>query len=122
LGFSVSGRVIPEAEKPAPETVNELIVTGTFPVEVSVKDCVDLVFTFTLPKLRLETPALNVAVAAPSCREKVSVTLPALAVSVTVVAVLAEDTVAVKLAVEDPAATVTEAGTVTSELLLARFT
>jgi hypothetical protein len=36
--------------------------------------------------------------------------------------VLTEDTVAVKLAVVDPAATVTEAGTVTAELLLARLT
>ena len=35
---------------------------------------------------------------------------------------LTEDTVAVKLAVVDPAATVTEAGTVTAELLLARLT
>jgi hypothetical protein len=36
--------------------------------------------------------------------------------------VLTPDTVAVKLAVADPAATVTEAGTVTAELLLARVT
>jgi hypothetical protein len=36
--------------------------------------------------------------------------------------VLTADTVAVKLAVVDPAATVTEAGTVTAELLLARLT
>jgi hypothetical protein len=122
LGFSVSGRLIPEAEKPVPETVIELTVTGTFPVEVSVRDCVDFVFTFTSPKLRLEEPALSVAVAAPSCSEKVSLTLPALAVSVTAVAVLAEETVAVKLPLEDPGATVTEAGTVTAELLLARLT
>jgi hypothetical protein len=36
--------------------------------------------------------------------------------------VLTPDTVAVKLPVVDPAATVTEAGTVTAELLLARLT
>jgi hypothetical protein len=65
---------------------------------------------------------LSVAVAVPSCRTKVFATPPALAVSVTVWAVLTEDTVAVKLAVVDPAATVTEAGTVTAELLLATLT
>ncbi|MGD1107617.1 MAG: hypothetical protein ABR865_11280 [Terracidiphilus sp.] len=46
----------------------------------------------------------------------------ALAVRVTVAAVLTPDTVAVKLAVVAPAATVTEAGTVTAELLLVRLT
>jgi hypothetical protein len=50
------------------------------------------------------------------------VTLPALAVKVTVCAVLTEETVAVKLALLAPAATVTEAGTVTAVLLLARLT
>ena len=59
---------------------------------------------------------------APSCRAKVFETLPALAVSVTVAAVLTAVTVAEKLAVVAPAATVTEAGTVTAELLLARLT
>jgi hypothetical protein len=46
----------------------------------------------------------------------------ALAVNVTVCVVLTVETVAVKLPVVDPAATVTVAGTVTAELLLARFT
>jgi hypothetical protein len=50
------------------------------------------------------------------------VTLLALAVRVTVCAVLTEETVAVKLALVTPAATVTVDGTVTSELLLDRFT
>jgi hypothetical protein len=59
---------------------------------------------------------------APSCRAKVSVTLPAQAVSVTATPELTEDTVAVKLALVAPAATVTEAGTVTALLLLARLT
>ncbi len=59
---------------------------------------------------------------APNCRAKVLATLLALAVSVTVCAVLTEETVAVKLALVAPAATVTEAGTVTAELLLARLT
>jgi hypothetical protein len=39
--------------KPAPVIVAELTVTGAVPVDVSVNDCVVLVFTVTLPKLRL---------------------------------------------------------------------
>ena len=46
----------------------------------------------------------------------------ALAVNVAVCAELTVETVAVKVAVVAPAATVTLAGTVTAELLLARFT
>jgi hypothetical protein len=118
LGLSVSGRVIPEAEKLVPETAIELIVTGTFPVEVSVKGCVDFVLTFTSPKLRLDELALSVAFAAPSCSANVSATPPAVAVNVTVAAVLTEEIVAVKVALDDPGATVTEAGTETSEVLL----
>jgi hypothetical protein len=49
-------------------------------------------------------------------------TLPALAVNVAVWAVLTEATVAVKLALDAPAGTVTEAGTVTALSLLARLT
>jgi hypothetical protein len=65
---------------------------------------------------------LSVGTAAPSDRAKVFATLPALAVRVAVCAVLTEETVAVKVAVVAPAATVTEVGTVTAELLLARLT
>ena len=46
------------SEKPAPEIVAEFTVTGAVPVEVSVSDCIVVVFTVTLPKLRL--PELNV--------------------------------------------------------------
>lgn len=49
-------------------------------------------------------------------------TLPAVAVRVAVCAEVTVATVAVKLAEVAPAATVTEAGTVTAELLLARVT
>ena len=66
--------------------------------------------------------ALNVGTPALNCRAKVWAMLFALAVSVTVAAVLTAETVAVKLAVVPPAATVTEAGTVTAELLLVRLT
>jgi hypothetical protein len=80
------------------------------------------VFTFTLPKDKLDELTLSVGTEAPSDSAKVSVTLPALAVRVAVWAVVTEETVAVKAAVVAPAATVTVAGTVTALLLLARLT
>jgi hypothetical protein len=123
LGFRVSGKVAPETLKPDPVTAPALTVTGPVPVDDKVIVCVVAVFTVMLPKLTLDGLTLSVAVVAPSCSAKVSATEPALAVSVTVVAVLTEETVAVKFALEPPAATVTEAGTVTSVvLLLARLT
>lgn len=48
--------------------------------------------------------------------------MAAAAVNVTVVALLIAVTAALKLALEEPAATVTEAGTVTAVLLLVRLT
>ena len=107
---------------PAPVTVAALTATDAVPDEVKVSDCVVAVFTLTLLKARLELLTLKVGTEAPNCRAKVSATLPALAVRVTVSAVLTEETVAVKLALLAPAATVTEAGTVTAPLLLARLT
>jgi hypothetical protein len=65
---------------------------------------------------------LSVAVPDPSCSEKVLAVPLALAVNVTACAVLTDETVAVKLPVVAPAATVTVAGTVTAELLLVRPT
>jgi hypothetical protein len=53
---------------------------------------------------------------------KVFDTLPALAVSVTICEVVTAVTVAEKLPVLEPEATVTDAGTVTNALLLLRFT
>jgi len=122
LGFRVRGKVAPETVKPVPATVAALTVTAAVPVEDRVNVCVVAVFAFTLPKDKLDELTLSVGTAAPSDRAKVFDTLPALAVRVAVCAVLTEETVAVKVAVVDPAATVTEAGTVTVELLLARLT
>lgn len=82
----------------------------------------DGVFTFTLPKGRLELLIFNVGNDAPNCTANVLATPPALAVSVTACAVLTDEMVAVKLALVAPAGTVTDAGTVTAELLLARPT
>ena len=66
----MSGRLSPEVEKLVPETAIALIVTGPFPVEVSVSDSVDFVLTFTLPNVRFVALALNVAVVAFSCSAK----------------------------------------------------
>jgi len=114
--------VAPETTNPLPLTAAALTVTAAVPVEDRVNVCVVAVFTFTLPKDKLDELTLSVGTAAPSDRAKVLATLLALAVRVAVWAVVTEETVAVKAAVVAPAATVTEAGTVTDELLLARFT
>ncbi len=108
--------------KPVPATVAALTVTDAVPVEDRVRDWVAGEFRPTLPKAMVVAFTLSVGVPVPSCRAMVPVTLPALAVRVAVCAVLTAETVAEKLAVVEPAATVTEAGTVTAELLLARLT
>jgi hypothetical protein len=122
LGFRVRGKVAPETVNPLPVTAAALTVTAAVPVEDRVRVCVVAVFTFTLPKDKLDELMLSVGTEAPNCRAKVLATLLALAVRVAVWAVVTEETVAVKVAVVEPAATVTEAGTVTDELLLARLT
>ena len=122
MGLRVRGKLAPETVKPLPVTVAALTVTAVLPVEVKVTDCVAGVFTLTLPKDKLPVPTLSVGTDAPSCRAEVLATSPALAVKVTVCAVLTEETVAAKLALVAPTAMVTEAGTTTALLLLARLT
>ena len=78
--------------------------------------------TFTFPQVRVVALMPSVGTAEPNCKAKVCAALPAAAVKVTVVAVLTDEYVAVKFALVAPAATVTEAGTVTAALLLARLT
>jgi len=118
----VSGKVAPEAVKPVPLAVAALTVTEAVPDEVKVSDWVAGEFRLTLPKAMVVALTLSVGVPVPSCRAKVSVTEPALAVKVTVSELLTAVTVAEKLALEAPEATVTEAGTVTALLLLERLT
>ena len=108
--------------KPDPVTVAALMVTAAVPVDDRVRVCVVGVFTFTLPNPILPALTPSVGVPAPNCNAKVSATPPALALKIAVWAVLTEDTVAEKLPVVDPAATVTDAGTVTAVLLLATLT
>jgi hypothetical protein len=122
LGFSVSGKVAPETEKPVPVSVAELTVTAAVPVEDSVTDCEVVVFTARLPKLTLEVLTVRVGMAAFNWRAKLCELLLAFAVSAAVCVVLTAETVAAKFALAAPAGTVTEAGTTTAELLLARFT
>jgi hypothetical protein len=102
--------------------VAALTVTAVVPVEDRITDCVAAVFRFTLPKAMLVASILSVGVPVPNCRAKVLAALLALAVRVTVSAVLTDETVAVKLAVVAPAGTVKLAGTVTADSLLATLT
>src|ERR1700757_3306052 len=52
--LSVSGKLAPEIENPAPDGITEFTVTGAVPVETMVKDCVVEEPTVTSPKLKLE--------------------------------------------------------------------
>lgn len=123
LGFKVAGKAAPDTLKPVPVRVAALMVTDAVPVSVRVTDCaVAAVFTATLPNDTLEALTVKVGTAAFNWTAKLSVALPAVAVRVTDAAVLTEDTVAVKLALVAPAATVTVAGTVITLLLLERLT
>ena len=92
------------------------------PVDVNVTDCVAAVFTDSFPKVRLVVLIPNVGVPAPSCNAKDSPTPLALAERITVCAVVDVPTVAENPALVAPDGTVTDAGTVTILLLLARLT
>ena len=70
LGFSVSGKLGPETEKPAPVIVAEVTVTAAVPVEVKVNVCVPAVLTVTLPNLKLAALTLSVGVAADAALPK----------------------------------------------------
>jgi hypothetical protein len=95
-------------------------VTGPVPVEVRVTDCVAVVPTGTVPKLTAVELTASVGVPVSSCRENVCVVLPAEAVNVAVCEAATAATLAEKLALVAPAATVTDEGTVTDGLLLER--
>lgn len=119
-GFNVTGKVAPDMVKPAPVSAAALMLTGAVPIEVRVIGCVAVAFTATSPNGTLVALMLSIGIAAFNCKAKLSVTPPAVAVSVTVCGT--GETVAVNLALVAPAATVTVAGTVTAILLLARVT
>jgi len=121
-GLRVTGKLIPDRLKPAPVNVAELMVTSAAPVEVRVSNCVTGVLTATLPKATLAALTLRPGEATPNSRGKPTEVPSALAVNVTACGLETAPIVAEKLALVAPAATVTDAGTVTNELLLARFT
>jgi hypothetical protein len=118
----VIGNVTPDIEKPVPVTAAELMVTEPEPVDVKVNDCVVAVLTATLPKLTVEALRPSVDDAGVNCTAKVCEAPPALAESVAVCAVDTAEMVAEKLALVEPEATVTVAGTATDALLLATLT
>ena len=118
----MAGKLPPDTEKPVPEIESELTVTATLPLEVTVTGLVTAELTVTLPKESEVALRLNAGVAAFSCSEAACDVLPVVAVSETDCAVLTEATLAVKVTLVDPEGTVTEPGTVTALLLLARPT
>jgi hypothetical protein len=122
FGFKVIGVEIAGIEKPAPASEIELIVTAAPPVDVKVTDWVSRRFSATSPNPTDEELTVRIGVAALNCRPNVCDTPLPLAVKVAVAAEETADTVAVNAALVAPAATVTVDGTVTAELLLARFT
>lgn len=121
-GFKVTGKVAADIVKAVPLTTPELTVTGVVPVEVSVTGCVTVVLTVILPNAILAGLTVSVGTAALSCRAKVWLMPPALAVSVAACAEVTGETDAVNVVPRAFAGTVTVAGTVTAALLLPRFT
>jgi hypothetical protein len=109
--------VEPDTENPVPVTEAEFTLTAAVPLEVNVTVCVPWEPVITLPNEMLVALMLRLGAEGESCRAKDFDTPPAVAVSVTVCAVLKEDTVAAKGALVEPAATVTALGTVTALLL-----
>jgi hypothetical protein len=114
--------LIPDTENPAPVNETPLIVSAVVPDDVTVTACVVAAFSSSVPNATLVELRLSPGTAAFSCMANVPLTPPAVAVSVAVCAVVTADADAVNPALEAPAATVTDAGTVTAALLLARFT
>ena len=118
----MAGREFPETEKPAPLTAAELTVTGAVPVELNVIGCATGEFTSTVPNPIDVAFRVRAAEAALSCSETVLEVLPVVAVRVTDCAALTALAFATNAALVAVAGTVTEPGTATELLLLARLT
>ena len=108
--------------KAEPAMTAELTVSVPVPLEVSVTDCVVGVFRLMLPNERLLVLRVIAGTDALNCRPKLVEMPTAVAVRFTVCAEVTAETVAVKPVLVAFAGIVTEAGTVTAELLLARLT
>jgi hypothetical protein len=98
------------------------MVTGPVPVELIVTLSVTGVFTVKLPKAKLAGPTLSVSTGTFNSRAKVSVTVPALAVSVTACAIETGEKLAVNWALVSLAWINAAGDTVTAALLLDRPT
>lgn len=123
LGLKVIGKPASTILKPLPATWAELMVTGTFPFDVSVTVCsAAAILTVTLPKDTLPVLSARLSTAGLSSTAKFSVALPAFAVKITDSEELTAETVAVNVALVEPAATVTVAGTAIALLLLVTLT
>lgn len=83
-GFRVTGNDGADRENPVPEMVAELMVRAAFPLERMVMVCAVGVATVTFPKATDVGLTAIWAVDASNCSEKVLLTPPAVAVSVTV--------------------------------------
>lgn len=121
-GVSVIGRLPPAIVKPVPKSDAALTVTAELPVEDRVSGCVTGELTGTLPKARLDALMPRAGIAAPNWTANVCATPPTLAVNVAACVEATGDTLAEKTILAAPAGTVTESGTVTARLLLARLT
>lgn len=124
-GLTVKGKVAPVTENPAPVAVALLTVTAE-PEAMRPIDCVEGVFTITLPKEMLVALILSVPAddeeAGFKVSEKVFEMLFAEAVRVTDFVEVTAATVVENPTLAALAGTVTDAGTVAEALLLARAT
>jgi hypothetical protein len=118
----VKGKFAPKSENPTPEILAEFTVNGAVPLEVTVTDIVVAVPTATFPNDTDEVLTVKAGVAEFSCSETVFEVAPVIALSVAICALLTEATFAVKAVLVAVAGTITEPGTVTELLLLARLT
>ena len=120
--FNVTGKAAPGIVKPVPVRAAALMVTGVVPVDVRVNDCDVVVLTVTLPKGMLPGLMLSVAMAGFNCRTNTLEMPLAFPITLAVCVELTEATVVVNPVWDAPAATVTEAGTLTVGLSLDRVT
>lgn len=118
----MKGTAGPDFVNPVPEMEIALTVTALPPVELSVTDCVVGVLTVTLPNAIVVAFTLNIAALVLKAMAKLLDERLELAVSVADWELETAAICAVKLALLDPAATVTDPGTATAALLLASAT
>lgn len=97
VGFSVTGNVAPEKEKPVPVKLAALTVTGAVPVEVRVTGSVTGVPTASFPKLMVVVLRVRVGLVPVPLKFTVVVVLPVDELEMTTVPVAAPAAVGLKL-------------------------